>query len=87
MNSKYYNLEKIEEHITFEFNRFNINIPFLAQMDLIDKLTFVRNTFKRDDYEYNKNMLETLTFFMVISNKDKFIDIMIDFIDKVYKFL
>ena len=56
-------------------------------MDLIDKLTFVRNTFKRDDYEYNKNMLETLTFFMVISNKDKFIDIMIDFIDKVYKFL
>ena len=87
MNSKYYNLEKIEEHITFEFNRFNINIPFLAQMDLIDKLTFVRNTFKRDDYEYNKNMLETLTFFMVISNKDKFIDIMIDFIEKVYKYL
>ena len=87
MNTKYYNLEKIEEHITFEFNRFNINIPFLEQMDLIDKLTFVRNTFKRDDYEYNKNMLETLTFFMVISNKDKFIDIMIDFIEKVYKFL
>ena len=87
MNSKYYNLEKIEEHITFEFNRFNINIPFLEQMDLIDKLRFVRNTFKRDDYEYNKNMLETLTFFMVISNKDKFIDIMIDFIEKVYKYL
>ena len=87
MNSKYYNLEKIEEHITFEFNRFKINIPFLSQMDLIDKLTFVRKTFRRDDYEYNKNMLETLTFFMVISNKDKFIDIMIDFIDKVYKFL
>ena len=87
MNSKYYNLEKIEEHITFEFNRFNINISFLKQMDLIDKLTFVRNTFKRDDYEYNKNMLETLTFFMDINNKDKFIDIMIDFIEKVYKFL
>ena len=87
MNSKYYNLEKIEEHITFEFNRFNIKIPFLEQMDLIDKLTFVRNTFKRDNYEYNKNMLETLTFFIDINNKDKFIDIMIDFIEKVYKYL
>ena len=87
MNSKYYNLEKIDENITFEFNRFNINIPFLEQMDLIDKLTFVRKTFRRDDYEYNKNMLETLTFFMDINNRDRFIDIMIDFIDKVYKFL
>ena len=56
-------------------------------MDLIDKLTFVRNTFKRDDHEYNKNMLETLTFFIDINNKDKFIDIMIDFIEKVYKYL
>ena len=64
MNSKYYNLEKIDESITFEFNRFNINIPFLEQMDLIDKLSFVRKTFKRDDYEYNKNILETLTFFI-----------------------
>ena len=87
MNSKYYNLEKIDENITFEFNRFNINIPFLEQMDLIDKLTFVRKTFRRDDYEYNKNMLETLTFFMDRNNRDRFIDIMIDFIDKVYKFL
>ena len=87
MNSKYYNLEKIDENITFEFNRFNINIPFLEQMDLIDKLTFIRKTFRRDDYEYNKNMLETLTFFMDINNRDRFIDIMIDFIDKVYKFL
>ena len=87
MNTKYYNLEKIDENITFEFNRFNINIPFLEQMDLIDKLTFVRKTFRRDDYEYNKNMLETLTFFMDINNRDRFIDIMIDFIDKVYKFL
>ena len=56
-------------------------------MDLMDRIKFVKDTFKNNDDEYNKTILETLIYFIDMENKDKFVNIMIEFIKNVYKIL
>ena len=56
-------------------------------MGLLDRIKFVKDTFKNNDDEYNKTILETLIYFIDMENKDKFVNIMIEFIQNVYKIL
>ena len=83
MNSKYYLLEKLNENINIEFQKFNIYFQVIYEMDLMDRIKFVKDTFKNNDDEYNKTILETLIYFIDMENKDKFVNIMIEFIKNV----
>ena len=87
MNSKYYSLEKLNKNINIEFQKFNIYFQVINDLDLMDRVKFVKDNFKANDYAHNKNFLEVLTYFVDIQNKDKFIDIMIEFIQNIYKIL
>ena len=87
MNSKYYLLEKLNESINIEFQKFNIYFQVINDMDLLDRIKFVKDTFKNNDDEYNKTILETLIYFIDMENKEKFVNIMIEFIKNVYKIL
>ena len=87
MNSKYYLLEKLNENINIEFQKFNIYFQVIYEMDLMDRIKFVKDNFKNNDDEYNKTILETLIFFIDMENKEKFVNIMIEFIKNVYKIL
>ena len=87
MNSKYYLLEKLNENINIEFHKFKIYFQVIDDMDLLDRVKFVKDNFRNNDHEYNKSILETLTYFIDMENKDKFVNIMIEFIKNVYKIL
>ena len=87
MNSKYYLLEKLNENINFEFQKFNIYFQVIYEMDLLDRIKFVKDTFKNNGDKYNKTILETLIYFIDMENKEKFVNIMIEFIQNVYKIL
>ena len=87
MNSKYHLLQKINENINIEFQNFNIYFQVIFEMDLLDRVKFVKDNFKNNDDEYNKTILETLIYFIDMKNKDKFVNIMIGFIKNVYKIL
>ena len=87
MNSKYYLLEKLNENINIEFQKFNIYFQVIYEMDLMDRVKFVKDNFKNNNDEYNKTILETLIYFIDMENKDKFVNIMIEFIKNVYKIL
>ena len=87
MNSKYHLLERLNENINIEFQNFNIYFQVIFEMDLLDRVKFVKDNFKNNDDEYNKTILETLIYFIDMENKDKFVNIMIEFIKNVYKIL
>ena len=87
MNSKYNLLEKLNENINIEFHKFKIYFQVIYEMDLLDRVKFVKDNFKNNDDQYNKYILETLTYFIDMENKDKFVNIMIEFIQKIYKIL
>ena len=87
MNSKYYLLEKLNESINIEFQKFNIYFQVIYDMDLLDRVKFVKDNFRNNDHEYNKTILETLIYFIDMKNKDKFVNIMIEFIKNVYEIL
>ena len=87
MNSKYNLLEKLNENINIEFHKFKIYFQVIDDMDLLDRVKFVKDNFRNNDHEYNKSILETLTYFIDMENKDKFVNIMIEFIKNVYKIL
>ena len=87
MNSKYHLLQKLNENINIEFQKFNIYFQVIYEMDLLDRVKFVKDTFKNNDDKYNKTILETLIYFIDMENKDKFINIMIEFIQNVYTIL
>ena len=87
MNSKYNLLEKLNEKINTEFQKFNIYFQVIYEMDLMDRIKFVKDTFKNNDDKYNKTILETLIYFIDMENKDKFVNIMIEFIKNVYTIL
>ena len=87
MNSKYYLLENLNEKINTEFQKFNIYFQVIYEMDLLDRIKFVKDNFRNNDDEYNKTILETLIYFIDMENKDKFVNIMIEFIKNVYKIL
>ena len=87
MNSKYNLLEKLNENINIEFQKFNIYFQVIYEMDLMDRIKFVKDNFRNNDDQYNKSILETLTYFIDMENKDKFVNIMIEFIQKIYKIL
>ena len=87
MNSKYHLLQKLNENINIEFQNFNIYFQVIYEMDLLDRVTFVKDNFRNNDDEYNKTILETLIYFIDMKNKDKFVNIMIEFIKNVYKIL
>ena len=87
MNSKYYLLEKLNEKINTEFQKFNIYFQVIYEMDLMDRIKFVKDNFRNNDDEYNKTILETLIYFINMENKDKFVNIMIEFIKNVYNIL
>ena len=87
MNSKYHLLEKLNENINIEFQKFNIYFQVIYEMDLMDRIKFVKDNFKNNDDQYNKSILETLTYFIDMENKDKFVNIMIEFIKNVYNIL
>ena len=87
MNSKYHLLQKLNENINIEFQKFNIYFQVIYEMDLLDRVKFVKDNFKNNDHEYNKPILEPLIYFIDMVNKDKFVNIMIEFIKNVYKIL
>ena len=87
MNSKYYLLEKLNEKINTGFQKFNIYFQVIYEMDLMDRIKFVKDNFRNNDDEYNKTILETLIYFINMENKDKFVNIMIEFIQNIYKIL
>ena len=87
MNSKYYLLQKLNESINIEFQKFNIYFQVINDMDLLDRIKFVKDTFKNNNDEYNKTILETLIYFIDMENKEKFVNIMIEFIKNVYEIL
>ena len=87
MNSKYYLLEKLNENINIEFQKFNIYFQVIYEMDLLDRIKFVKDNFRNNDDEYNKTILERLIFFIDMENKEKFVNIMIEFIQNVYNIL
>ena len=87
MNSKYNLLEKLNDHINIEFQKFKIYFQVIDDMDLMDRVKFVKDNFRNNDDEYNKSILETLTYFIDVENKDKFVKIMIEFIQNIYKIL
>ena len=87
MNSKYYLLEKLNEKINTEFQKFNIYFQVIYEMDLLDRIKFVKDNFRNNDDEYNKTILERLIFFIDMENKEKFVNIMIEFIKNVYNIL
>ena len=87
MNSKYHLLQKLNENINIEFQNFNIYFQVIYEMDLLDRVKFVKDNFRNNDDEYNKTILETLIYFIDMKNKDKFVNIMIEFIKNVYKIL
>ena len=87
MNSKYYLLENLNEKINTEFQKFNIYFQVIYEMDLMDGIKFVKDNFRNNDDEYNKTILETLIYFIDMENKEKFVNIMIEFIQNVYKIL
>ena len=87
MNSKYYLLENLNEKINTEFQKFNIYFQVIYEMDLLDRIKFVKDNFRNNDDEYNKTILETLIFFIDMENKEKFVNIMIEFIQNVYNIL
>ena len=87
MNSKYHLLQKLNENINIEFQKFNIYFQVIYEMDLLDRIKFVKDNFRNNDDEYNKTILETLIYFIDMENKDKFVNIMIEFIKNVYKIL
>ena len=87
MNSKYNLLEKLNENINIEFQKFNIYFQVIYEMDLMDRIKFVKDNFRNNDDQYNKSILETLTYFIDMENKDKFVNIMIEFIQNIYKIL
>ena len=87
MNSKYNLLERLNENINIEFHKFKIYFQVIDDMDLIDRIKFVKDNFRNNDHEYNKSILETLIYFIDMENKDKFVNIMIEFIKNVYNIL
>ena len=87
MNSKYHLLERLNENINIEFQNFNIYFQVIFEMDLLDRVKFVKDNFKNNDDEYNKTILETLIYFIDMENKEKFVNIMIEFIKNVYNIL
>ena len=87
MNSKYYLLEKLNENINIEFQKFNIYFQVIYEMDLLDRIKFVKDNFRNNNDEYNKTILETLIYFIDMENKEKFVNIMIEFIQNVYNIL
>ena len=87
MNSKYHLLQKLNENINIEFQNFNIYFQVIYEMDLLDRVKFVKDNFRNNDDEYNKTILETLIYFIDMENKDKFVNIMIEFIQNIYKIL
>ena len=87
MNSKYHLLQKLNENINIEFQNFNIYFQVIYEMDLLDRVKFVKDNFRNNDHEYNKSILETLIYFIDMENKDKFVNIMIEFIKNVYEIL
>ena len=87
MNSKYYLLEKLNESINIEFQKFNIYFQVIYEMDLMDRIKFVKDNFRNNNDEYNKTILETLIYFIDMENKEKFVNIMIEFIKNVYNIL
>ena len=87
MNSKYYLLENLNEKINTEFQKFNIYFQVIYEMDLLDRIKFVKDNFRNNDHEYNKSILETLIYFIDMENKEKFVNIMIEFIQNVYNIL
>ena len=87
MNSNYHLLQKLNENINIEFHKFKIYFQVIDDMDLIDRIKFVKDNFRNNDHEYNKSVLETLIYFIDMENKDKFVNIMIEFIKNVYKIL
>ena len=87
MNSKYNLLEKLNENINIEFHKFKIYFQVIDDMDLLDRVKFIKDNFRNNDHEYNKSILETLIYFIDMENKDKFVNIMIEFIKNVYKIL
>ena len=87
MNSKYHLLQKLNENINIEFQKFNIYFQVIYEMDLMDRIKFVKDNFRNNDDQYNKSILETLTYFIDMENKDKFVNIMIEFIQNIYKIL
>ena len=87
MNSKYHLLQKLNENINIEFQKFNIYFQVIYKMDLMDRIKFVKDNFRNNDDQYNKSILETLTYFIDMENKDKFVNIMIEFIQNIYKIL
>ena len=87
MNSKYYLLENLNEKINTEFQKFNIYFQVIYEMDLLDRIKFVKDNFRNNDDEYNKTILERLIFFIDMENKEKFVNIMIEFIKNVYNIL
>ena len=87
MNSKYYLLEKLNENINIEFQKFNIYFQVIYEMDLMDRIKFVKDNFRNNNDEYNKTILETLIYFIDMENKEKFVNIMIEFIKNVYNIL
>ena len=87
MNSKYYLLENLNEKINTEFQKFNIYFQVIYEMDLMDRIKFVKDNFRNNNDEYNKTILETLIYFIDMENKEKFVNIMIEFIKNVYNIL
>ena len=63
MNSKYYLLEKLNENINFEFQKFNIYFQVIYEMDLMDRIKFVKDNFRNNDDEYNKTILRNINIF------------------------
>ena len=49
MNSKYYLLQKLNESINIEFQKFNIYFQVINDMDLLDRIKFVKDTFKNNN--------------------------------------
>ena len=87
MNSKYNLLEKLNENINIEFQKFNIYFQVIYEMNLMDRIKFVKDNFRNNDDQYNKSILETLIYFIDMENKEKFVNIMIEFIQNIYKIL
>ena len=63
MNSKYYLLQKLNESINIEFQKFNIYFQVINDMELLDRIKFVKDTFKNNNDEYNKTILRNINIF------------------------
>ena len=52
-------IRKFNENINIEFHKFKIYFQVIDDMDLLDRVKFIKDNFRNNDNEYNKSILET----------------------------